>query len=252
MTDKMISTIHSCCKNCVFAIYDSNSQKGCSLNYLDVYKNNNIEVLEAYDDEKEFYIINDKKCIGYRENSWFEEIGMKDASVEEKILRFKKDNELNYVIVLNLKTFTFNDLDMLLKQIADISIKPQKIILIRFIDDEKQFEYNKINELFLKHGINIQWRIQTIVDTQAVYLEILHNITMINPQYRFILSVENPSDKINYLVNKTNSIIHEDLGQILVATDNDKNCLIYSSIVYRYGAITKNHIFKDPSSFTII
>ena len=59
-----INAVHTPCKNCVFAIYDNITQTNCALHYLDIYRDKDIEILEAYDNDKEFYIINNKKCIG--------------------------------------------------------------------------------------------------------------------------------------------------------------------------------------------
>ena len=53
-----IKPIHTPCKDCTFAIYEGKTQNGCHLNLLEKYKNKNLEILEAYDEQKEFYIIN--------------------------------------------------------------------------------------------------------------------------------------------------------------------------------------------------
>ena len=81
----IIHAIHTPCKNCVFAKYEENTQTGCELDYIEKYKNLESEILEVYDNDKEFYVINDKKCLGYREPKWFEQLSMSDSSMEEKI-----------------------------------------------------------------------------------------------------------------------------------------------------------------------
>ena len=55
------------CKECIFAVYDDKTQIGCDLDRIDAYrdKGDNI-VLEAYDDEKEFFVINNYKCRCFR------------------------------------------------------------------------------------------------------------------------------------------------------------------------------------------
>ena len=83
-----IPAIHTSCKKCVFAIYDNITQTGCHLDYIAKYREKNISILEAYDEQKEFYVIGDKKCPGYREDSWFKD---NNLTIEEKIDKIKKD-----------------------------------------------------------------------------------------------------------------------------------------------------------------
>lgn len=98
--DDQINTIHTPCKSCVFAKYDNNTQNGCELNYLDKYRTKNASILEAYDDEKEFYIINGKKCMGYRENKWFKQFNLENSDIESKIKIYKEKNYLDYILSL--------------------------------------------------------------------------------------------------------------------------------------------------------
>jgi hypothetical protein len=54
------------CKNCVFSTYENNTQVGCLHNRITKFQPN---VIEAYDNEKEFYVINGL-CNLYRSNKW--------------------------------------------------------------------------------------------------------------------------------------------------------------------------------------
>ena len=58
---------HTSCKECIFAVYNELTQIGCDLDRIEEYKakGSNI-VLEAYDGEKEFFIINNNKCKCFR------------------------------------------------------------------------------------------------------------------------------------------------------------------------------------------
>lgn len=100
-----ISQIHTSCKNCVFSIYSDITQTGCALNFLSKYKEKNTEILEAYDEQKEFYIINNKKCLGYREDGWFKQFDMVGSTTDEKIKKFKETNYIDYLMLIDLKKF---------------------------------------------------------------------------------------------------------------------------------------------------
>ena len=55
--------IHTPCKDCVFAIYDDKTQINCSQDCIDKYKKLDVPIVEVYDDDKEFYVIEGRKCI---------------------------------------------------------------------------------------------------------------------------------------------------------------------------------------------
>jgi hypothetical protein len=65
-----LKSIHTSCKDCIFANYLALTQIGCKANQLDLFKQNGIDIVEAYDDEQEFYIINGKQCLFYRPSEW--------------------------------------------------------------------------------------------------------------------------------------------------------------------------------------
>jgi hypothetical protein len=57
------------CKNCCFAVYDGITQTGCELNKIDTYHVCSVNIIEAYDHEKEFYVI-DGQCNSFRTRDW--------------------------------------------------------------------------------------------------------------------------------------------------------------------------------------
>lgn len=247
-----IDPIHTCCKNCIFSVYEGNTQISCALNYIDKYKQNNVNILEAYDEDKEFFILDGKKCIGYREDKWFDQFDLKDNKLETKIAKYHEDNKLDYAIVINLKTMNLEDTSRILKQINLSGILPSKLVFIRYAD-QKDFSYQNINNLIVLNNIKYEWRIQSMVDNDISYIEILHNFTMINTKFRFFIGVEKYSDDLEKLIITMNSLVHEQLSQFIVISTKDYNCLGYAGGVYRYGAIVdKKHIFTDKNSFLVI
>lgn len=45
------------CKDCVFAVYQGSSQTGCAFDRLEKFRKQGIEVVDAYDDDKEFFVV---------------------------------------------------------------------------------------------------------------------------------------------------------------------------------------------------
>lgn len=252
MNQTTIDSIHTSCKDCVFATYDGITQNSCALHYIDKYKEKGVEIIEAYDNDKEFFIINKKKCVGYRENKWFKQFDLEDSSLEVKIDKYKSTNLLDYLLVVNLKNYTLNQLDNLCNQIESCYIKPKKLILVRYIDNSLSFSYDKIEKIFQKYNISYAWRVQTMLDNSMPYEESLHNITIINSKYRFIVSISEPNSELAKIVEETNKIVHEDLGQFDVISNKHKTLIVYSGAVYRFGVVHKNNILKYKDSYQII
>lgn len=252
MIDSKINTIHTSCKDCTFAIYDNKTQKDCALKYLDSYKDKNIEILEAYDNDKEFYIINGKKCIGYRENKWFKQFGLENADLISKVNKYNETNYLDYCLVVNLKLMSLNELDQILKQISSCAIQPRKVIFIRYADNELKFPYSDVEKLLKQHRVSYTWRIQTILDMSLSYDQILHNVITLNPKYRFIISVSSYNEDIEHIVSATNQIVHHDLSQFEVISNKDYSCIIFSSVIYRFETSHGNSLLKNTALYKIV
>lgn len=252
MLDSQINPIHTPCKDCVFALYNDKTQYDCALKYLDIYRENNIPILEAYDNDKEFYIINNKKCIGYRENKWFKQFDMQDANLETKIKKYHATNHLDYLLVIDLKPLNLDQLNDILQQISLCEIQPKKVVFIRYTDNELKFPYAEIEKLLKNYNVLYIWRIQTILDSALTYREILHNVITLNPKIRFVVSVSDYNNDINHIVGTTNQIVHHDLEQFDVISNKDYSCIIFSNIIYRFEAFHKKNLLKDKNSYRIV
>jgi hypothetical protein len=244
-----INQVHTPCKNCVFAIYNNNTQTDCHLNFIDKYKNKNTEIIEAYDEEKEFYIINGRKCLGFRQNDWFKDLDMENASIEEKITKFKEINKLNYLAVVDLQYLNLTQFENVCKQFNDLDIKPKKIIYIRHTNTDLNFSYETMKATIEKFPPGCVWRIQTIIDNDLMNEQILHSIINLNTKYRFILSIPEFTNSIQDIIKYTNQLVYEDLGSFKIIANKDKNCLIFSGIVYRFANKTTNQNILSHEEF---
>lgn len=234
-----ISSIHTPCKNCVFAKYENKTQTDCHLNYIEKYKSKNIEILEAYDDDKEFYIINDKKCIGYRENSWFDKRNLSHLSIEEKIQKFQEKNFLHYLLVINLSSFDDEiSLNKLSEQIATLNIKPRKVIFVRY-QSNKNHPLSTIQNLIKSSNIDCEWRIQTMLEDKE-FADVLHEVVGLNKKYRFILSINGQPDNLKEMVNRANSIVYDDMDRFVVLSNSSKSTILFSAPNYRYALLMEN------------
>jgi hypothetical protein len=246
-----INKIHTPCKSCVFAIYSESTQTGCALDYIEKYKNKDIEILEVYDEDKEFYVINNKKCIGYRENKWFAKYDLEHSSLETKIAKFNELNHIEYLMVVDLKDFDLDGLEVLKDGVSKLIHKPHKIIFIRYQND-KRFPYDRIKEFFESTSINCKWRIQTMVDNSLSHKDILHNITNLNKGYRFIVDINKPTNNISPLVEKANNIVYKDLDSVLALKNQDASAILFSAPSYRWSIIVEKVDILDTEENYIV
>lgn len=247
-----IQAVHTPCKQCVFATYHNITQIGCALNYIDKYRSNSIDILEAYDEDKEFYVVNGKKCIGYRENKWFEQLGMADSSIEDKVAKYNESNHVYYTTIINLQVLSHDQLDSLCQQLTLCSIKPKKLILIRYRDDKLSFSYESIENILKKYNISCVWRIQTMLDNTIIYENAVHNIVQHDRGSRFVLSLNGYSEDLIKIVETVNDKVYKELDSFILGGNKDKSAMIYSTSVYRYGVANNEDITLNDELYTII
>jgi hypothetical protein len=241
-----IPAIHTSCKKCVCAIYENITQVGCYLDYISKYKDKNTSILEAYDNEKEFYVIGEKKCPGYREDSWFKNTSL---TTEEKIDLIKQSNSIDYLAVIDLKNISIEDFEKLTIAISNTKFKPTKIIIIRHTT-YKTFPFNYLRTKL--DSLGIIWRIQTMVDQDALWGDILHEATVRNVAYRFICGISKYKEDMFSIIDKANSIIYDDLSTFNILCDQDHNIIIYAGSVYRYANYHGYDILNDKNYYQIV
>ncbi len=82
------------CKNCISAVYEDKTQTGCALERLEILEDNGVTVTPAYDEDKEFFVL-DKLCYYHRNEEWF------TSHVGDNIQKaIEKENSLVYHAVL--------------------------------------------------------------------------------------------------------------------------------------------------------
>lgn len=248
-----INTIHSPCKKCIFAIYNNITQTGCHLNYIDKFREKNIEILEAYDDELEFYIINGKKCLGYREPSWLQRFNLENAPVEDQIKKLLEFNILYYLTIIDLSQFADpKDLLQVCADLANHAVPPRKIIFIRHRSDAlTNYSFTTIDNIIKESKLKCQWRLQSMIDDSITYDEIVKNIISLNTKYRFILTITSKPENLN-VITEANRIVYDDFGQFVILSNADKTCMLFSSIIYRFGIKNNENMFEPQTNYIIV
>ena len=254
---EQIQIIHTPCKSCVFALYEDKTQTGCHLSYIEKYKDKGIEVLEAYDNDLNFYIINGKKCIGYRENPWFAKYGLEHSSLEEKTSKFRDLNHIDYILVINFVELgdSPEDIGNIKNALSSLSIHPKKIVFVRGTEGSETTIYASIQKLMTESKIDCGWRIQTMVDDSVSNENILHNIVNNDKSYRFICHIKksNCHENLNRVLNTANDIVYNQLDTFMVLTDGNESCRVFGAGVYRFSLVEHHKdLLADKNSFRVV
>lgn len=167
MNQPNISRLHTSCKNCIFAIYDGDTQTICQMARL-----HNEEVIEVYDDERKFNVINNVKCHYKRTKSWADKVKIDDW--KKRVL---EENRIKYQVLIFLERYhTLEQLQHTIKSLLNQRLKPQHITVIK--KPLSNINLSSIHQ-YLK-TLEIPWKLQDVVNTN------LNNLMLIDDAIRMV------------------------------------------------------------------
>jgi len=149
--------ITTSCKNCVFAIYDGKTQTGCEFDRINKFKATGTDIIEAYDDEKEFYVIDGRRCLACKDHNW----AKANPGNHKKIVRKE--------VQLRCESFVYIDKNDDISKICTTVngllgqvLRPTVITLTRH--PESSLHISKLVRWFRNYmdNKNIEWRVEAI------------------------------------------------------------------------------------------
>lgn len=189
--DKKISIVHTPCKDCVFAIYnESNTQIDCKTNMLTKFRDKGYEILEAYDNDKEFFVINNKKCIFMRNDSWFK--NKKLESIEEAVVEANKENSIKYILLLEIDDkSTKQNIETTIDYFCGQNISPIGILVM--IDQKHSLNIDIKTLAKYLDKQKIKWRIQKFIDLEMTGTQKIKAVVQSAPINRYYYHI-NPAN----------------------------------------------------------
>ena len=248
-----IKKLHTPCKDCCFADYEDNTQKSCLLGLVDLYRDTeHIEIIEAYDNDKEFYIINGKKCAGYREQKYFNSRQMQDSSMPEKIAYVKDRLKLKYLAIINCKNRTPKELLTVLEKIKQAEVKPEMVMLV--ISNDSNFSANDYyKDGLYKSQINCKWKIKGLADSDQDLITTAHQSINIGAEgCNFVLCVDTDYSKVDEIINTANDIVYKQFKRFIVISNESKDTIIFNKFVYQAALFAQSDIITDYGNYTIL
>lgn len=224
-----IDTHHTACKDCIFAVYDGNTQTSCYLNVIDRIKMvEQLEVLEAYDEEKEFYVINKTKCPYFRKD-------LKDKTLEKRAEEVQKDVHLKYILLINARPeMPMEQIKDILSEIKKASIQPKGVLLIVYKESLSKRTNEEYLQVIRDSDLGCEWRITKILDENTPFVYTLHNqANLMADKHLSILSVDGDYSKMADMVDMANDLVFNQFKTFNLISNESKETLLFSSALYR-------------------
>lgn len=209
------------CKNCIFAIYDNITQTGCKFNRLDIFRDKECGVIEAYDHEKEFFVIKNRLCLYKRTEKW----PYHDAEEKKQVTQIQKEIRLQYKAIV-YHNDNLDDLKKTLTSLLNQTLRPTSLAVIKRVDSKEHRAY--LLEL-LKH-VNIPWRIENITNNDVSYWQAVDFAVMHKPNNYYAVfnaGCDIPKDTFEIINHK----MVEELKPIAIVKPNSNGDGLISSHV---------------------
>lgn len=150
------------CKECIFAVYDYKTQIGCDLDRIEAYRKKGDDVvLEAYDNEKEFFVINNYKCSCFR-NKYYA-LNRPNQNHKESVLN---DIKTKFCIII----YANNDIDGVKSTLINLKHHGYPIEEIVIILDKNE-EPDKMDYITMASELlpGITWRVNVLQQSLSHY-----------------------------------------------------------------------------------
>jgi len=225
------------CKDCKFAIWDGNTQVGCEQGVLDKYK----QVIDAYDEEKEFNIINNDVCLLKR-----------SLSSKTSLQEARKEISIRYnSIILYKENTSKKQLEKSIKSLVDQEIKPSSICVIAPFG--LQVDIDMITGLLKKYDIKY-WKVECQLnpDTMENYIDrFVETTTEKQPWYLVINSDFILPKDYTSQINKRYILDLEQFG-LVKPLDEERNGLLVKTIFHAYLGGSRGNLIENKFNNTFI
>lgn len=227
----MFSKLHTSCKDCIFAIYDDEkkTQKGCQFNKIEKLKGNGVKVVESFDDEKEFFVLDNHACMTYRKNL------LPNKTIEEQIEIAKNQAMPRIDCVITVESNEIGDLEKTIITLIKQEIQFNEIIFCVL----SKIKPSQIISIINKNNGKFKWSIKQIVDEYWTGSKAI-NIAVQKSRSTYA-SVFNSGFEIpvNFVKEMTNSLA-EEMKRFIMLNPIDEKSNGLTIQVYAFNALRGN------------
>ncbi len=225
------------CKDCKFATWDGNTQVGCEQGVLEKYAS----VIEAYDEEKEFNIVNNDVCLLKRPTN-------SSCSLEQA----RKEISIRYNAVVIFKTSTTRkQLEKTIKALQEQDIPPSLICVIAPFG--LQIDVDMVTTVLKKNDVR-QWKVECQLnpDTMENYVDRFVETTTEKQPWYLVVNSDYilPKDYLKQ-INKRYILDLEQFG-LVKPVDEERNGLLVKTIFHAYLGGSRNVLIENKFNNTFI
>jgi len=151
-----VSSISTICKNCLFAIYDSKTQIGCVFNRTETIDNHpSYDLIEAEDEDKEFYILNNHICPYQRTPDW------QHSKNDDIVKKVKEEVYMPWAAILFYRHNGVDAVEERIKEIKSQKIPPKVVTLVIDPQDIDPNDFRSLHQM-MDDNFNL-WYLQRVL-----------------------------------------------------------------------------------------
>ena len=202
------------CKDCTFALYNNITQYGCMANRLEKFKDS---ILEAYDQEKEFYVIN-RKCNLFRTNKWNN--GIADVELANT------ESSISFDLLIDCDDANNDYIEKIKKEITNLNYPNKRVKIVLY--------HSRSSSSEIRLMMSEIYRFFPMV-TISVYFykeEFLHDLIMKSKNRFHIFIDKNNVNDISSFLHKINNTINLDMIKVVLYVLNSKKAILNSAYKY--------------------
>ena len=137
-----VSEISTICKNCLFAIYDNDTQVSCKFGRTETVNNHpSYDLIEAEDEEKKFYILNNHICPYQRTDTWTH---ADEKDIESKV---KEEVYMPWAAVLFYRHNGIDSVEERIKELKSQKIPPKVVSLVIDAQDIDPKDFRSLHQM---------------------------------------------------------------------------------------------------------
>lgn len=170
-----LHVLHTSCKDCVFAEYEMTSkastlgvpvmtktQVGCHIGRLDKYRAQGAEIVQAYDDEAEFEIVDGRSCPAFRHHlsEWAKKVhpdNRADAVRQEMTIRTD-------VLVILISAGDVDHMQRTFDSLKKLALKPSSVVVL---NNGSGVKMGKLVATLNKVAGGLNWNVVDVVEKRA-------------------------------------------------------------------------------------
>jgi hypothetical protein len=194
---------------------------------------NKIKIVEAYDTESEFFVVNGIKCHYKRNKAWGNKVNSQNWHQQ-----VKQENRIKYQAIIFIDN-SFQNVVITMESLLQQSIPPQHITVVRYTTNTIR---PSVLSDYLDH-LELPWQIHNVVDLDMSNLYVVNDIlrTRAYPYYTLYYAGHCiPEDFFNVL----NTQIYDKHVKFAILTNNNKPMVIATFIHNVYCGNKKTSLIE--------